>query len=435
MRLLPLLLIAATAAHASPWDILHERSVSRSRQFIVYEADPNARAAVAMDAEDVKDKFLELLDTNDNWQYPIVIQVTPFDAANPTQPQSDLQFVKTEDGWKLELNVVVGDDPRQAHFPQQLVRALLLEFAYRDQTTFLAPGAAYAQPPTWLVDGIASLTADPDPGANAGLFQSLIQSGKAPTLATFLSENPDVLDSPSLTLYSACSMSLVQLLSEMPNGRVRLQGFIRHWPGANADPEAELLKAFPDLGSDNQNLEKWWSLGLASQSATDRYQGMSLADTGQQLDSMLTFDVVIDKNGKTKSFTLDQYLDFAKAPGATAALNVLSVRLLGLEADGSPLMREVVAAYQGLVVDLARHQSTHLKERLAALTAYRSKLLDHMDQIADYLNWYEATQRTQASGAFDEYIRTADEIDTDIQPHRTDAITKYMDSVELQLAQ
>ena len=56
-----------------------------------------------------------------------------------------------------------------------------------------------------------------------------------------------------------------------------------------------------------------------------------------------------------------------------------------------------------------------------------------MDQIADYLNWYEATQRTQASGSFDEYIRTADQLDKDTATPRDDPITKYMDSVEQQL--
>ncbi len=230
-------------------------------------------------------------------------------------------------------------------------------------------------------------------------------------------------------------MSLVRLLLELPNGHVLLQGFIRHWPGPNADPEAELLKAFPALDSGGRSLEKWWTLGLASLSASDRYQGLSLAETSRQLDNLLKFNVVIDKAGKTQTFTLDQYPAFQKAPGATAALNNLSVRLLGLEAQATPLMRQVVSAYQDLVVELAHHQSHHLHTSVAALVDYRTRLTAHMDQIADYLNWYEATQRTQASGSFDNYIRTADDLDKAPSPPRTDAISKYMDSIEQQLAQ
>jgi hypothetical protein len=434
-RLLPLLLFASLspAAFAGPWDSLHERSISRSHQFIVYSADPIARAAVAMDAEDVKDKFLELLSSRDFWKNPIIIQLHPLDSADPGQPPSQLRLINTEEGFKIDLSIVLGFDPREAHFPQQLVRALLLEYAYRNQPALVSAGASYAQPPPWLVDGIARLSADPDPDSDAGLFRSLILSGRTPTLALFLSENPTTLDGPSLDLYSACSMSLVRLLLQLPNGHVLLQGFIRHWPGPNADPEAELLKAFPALDSGGESLEKWWALGLASLSASDRYQGLSLAETSQQLDALLKFDVAVNKAGKTQSFTLDQYPAFQKAPGASPALNNLGMRLLGLEAQSNPLMREVVAAYQDLAVELSHHQASHLKARLAALADYRARLAGHMDQIADYLNWYEATQRTQASGSFDEYIRTADALDKDAPPARADPISKYMDSVEQEL--
>jgi hypothetical protein len=436
-RILPVLLLAgiATGGFAAPWDSLSQRSVSRSLQFIVYAGDPNARAAIAMDAEDVKDKLLRLLDTGDSWKNPIVIQVTPLATADPSHPPSEVRVIDTPDGFKVVLNVFLGSDPREAHFPQQLVRALLLEYAYRNQPTLVSAGASYAEPPSWLVDGIASLTADPDPDANAGLFRSLILSGKTPSLALFLSENPSSLDSPSRTLYSACSMSLVRLLVDLPNGHVLLRTFIRHWPGPNAEPEAELLKAFPALHSGGQSLEKWWTLGLASLSTADRYQGLSLVETSQQLDDALKFDVAVDKSGKTQTFTLDQYPSFAKAPGATAALNNLSVRLLGLEAQSNPLMRQVVAAYQDLALQLSQHQSHHLQARLAAIADYRARLAAHMDQIADYLNWYEATQRTQASGSFDEYVRTADALDKNATTPRTDPISKYMDSVEQQLAQ
>ena len=435
-RFLTVLLLAGIAAPAlaGPWDALRERSVSRSHQFIIYSADPNARAAVAMDAEDVKDKFLKLLDAGDSWKSPIIIQLKPLDTADPSLPPSDLRVINTEEGFKVDLTVVLGPDPREAHFPQQLVRALLIEFAYRNQPALVAAGATYADPPPWLVDGIASLTADPDPDANAGLFRSLILSGKTPTLALFLTENPSTLDGPSRQLYSACSMSLVRLLLDLPNGHVLMQNLIRHWPGANADPEAELLKTFPDLNSSGQSLEKWWTLGLASLSASDRYQGLSLAETFQQLDNTLKFDVVLDKSGKTGTFTLDQYPAFRKDPGATAALNNLSIHLLGLEAQASPLMRGVIGDYQTLAVQLAHHQNVHLQARLSALADYRARLASRMDQIADYLNWYEATQRTEASGSFDEYIRTADQMDKDTPPPRTDPISKYMDSVEQELA-
>ena len=56
------------------------------------------------------------------------------------------------------------------------------------------------------------------------------------------------------------------------------------------------------------------------------------------------------------TFTLDQYINSRSAPGATAALNGLALRLLGLEGQANPLMREVVTGYQGLCARLAHHQ-------------------------------------------------------------------------------
>jgi hypothetical protein len=438
-RIFPALLLAVMVVpgRAAPWDALKQKSVSRSHQFIIYAGDPNARAAIAMDAEDVKDKYLALLDADDQWKRPIVINVMPASAADPMAPISTVQVINTDEGFKVELNVVLGSDPRQVHFPEQLVRAILLEYAYRNQPLLVAPGVSYAEPPAWLVDGITSLTTDIDPDTqqdDAPLFRSLILSGKTPTLALFLSENPQTLDDPSRELYSACSMSLIRLLTGLPNGRALMQGFIRHWPGPNADPEAELLKAFPALDSGSQSLEKWWTLGLASLSAADRYQGLSLAETSDQLDGLLKFDVIIDKTGKTKNFSLGEYPEYAKAPGTAAALNTLNVRLLGLEAQCNPIMREVVAAYQTIVVELAHRDSHDLKARIAEIADYRTRLAAHMDQIADYLNWYEATQRTHASGSFDEYVRTADDLDKEANTPRTDPISRYLDSVEAQLA-
>jgi len=426
----------ARGDQGAPWDELRQRSISRSHQFIIYSPDPNARTAVAMAVEDAKDNLLHLLDTDDDWKHPIVIVLKERDSWDPSAPPSDVRIVATEDGFKVEFNIALGDDPRAAHFPQQLIRAMLLEYAYRNQTKAIQAGTPYVEPPPWLINGIASLCADPDPDSGSALFQSLIDSGKTPTLADFLSQNPATLDdSPSLRLYSACAMSLVRLLTDTPGGRAQMRDFIRHWPGGNADPEVELRKAFPSVDTGGQSLEKWWTLGLASLSAADRYQGLSLAETGRELDAALSLSVAIDKAGHTKTFTLGQYPDFAKAPGAKAALQAVGGRLLSLEAQGSPLMRQVITAYEEQALKLAAHQSAHLQANLAALASYRTRLVTRMDQIADYLNWYEATQQKQVSGSFDEYVRTADQLDKDPGIHPADAITKYMDGVEQQLTQ
>jgi len=116
-----------------------------------------------------KDKFLQLLDTQDGWENPIVIQVNPVDAADPGQAPSQVNIVITRTASKLDIKVVVDSDPRQAHFPQQLVRALLLEFAYRTQPAVIASGAAYPEPPSWLVEASPTSPRIPTPMPAPGL--------------------------------------------------------------------------------------------------------------------------------------------------------------------------------------------------------------------------------------------------------------------------
>jgi len=99
-------------------------------------------------------------------------------------------------------------------------------------------------------------------------------------------------------------------------------------------------------------------------------------------------------------------------------------------------MRDVIGAYQTQVVELAHRKIAHTSMLTRFLAAYRSRLSAHMDQIADYLNWYERDPDARKPAALlDEYIRTADLLDNDPGPPRTDPISKYMDSVQQQLSQ
>ncbi len=77
----------ASSAHRPHRGITsRDRSISRSHQFVVYAEDPNARSAIAMDAEDVKDRFLKLIDSEDRWKRPIVIQLATLRGGGPPAP-------------------------------------------------------------------------------------------------------------------------------------------------------------------------------------------------------------------------------------------------------------------------------------------------------------------------------------------------------------
>src|SRR5947208_3429447 len=75
---------------ARAWDAPLPRTVSLSKQFVIYCDDAQARGSVASFAETTKQKLLALLDQHDPWKYPIVINLIRPDAAHPARLASNV---------------------------------------------------------------------------------------------------------------------------------------------------------------------------------------------------------------------------------------------------------------------------------------------------------------------------------------------------------
>src|SRR3954471_7795794 len=69
----------AVSVHSAP----PERSVSSSRQFIVYGTDARLRGAICEMAERSKAMALRLLGAPDRWKTPIVIQAQSWQSDSP----------------------------------------------------------------------------------------------------------------------------------------------------------------------------------------------------------------------------------------------------------------------------------------------------------------------------------------------------------------
>ncbi|HEY2614696.1 MAG TPA: hypothetical protein VGI42_03235, partial [Chthoniobacterales bacterium] len=103
------LLIFAKAINADP----AERSVSTSRQFLVYGADVRIRGAVCDLAEQTKRNLLALLEEPDHWTTPIVINAEYPQANLPDRPRVELDFSQTGFGLKLQLDLTLASDITQ----------------------------------------------------------------------------------------------------------------------------------------------------------------------------------------------------------------------------------------------------------------------------------------------------------------------------------
>ncbi|MCX6967896.1 MAG: hypothetical protein NTZ46_09010 [Verrucomicrobia bacterium] len=431
LGLLASLLWLCSASTGSAFDFT-QRSISKSAQFIVYSPDIRLRMAVTGYAETAKQGVLELLSLGDHWKFPIVIDLRRPASTDSSAPLSQVRLIQTEGGWKVQIDVMLREGEfKQVRFPQLVIRAILLELAYREHPPEI--GAPYPEPPSWLVEGFAQNMLVRASGVvpNAALFRQLIETGRLPKIRDFLKENVEVMDPTSLAVHGSCAGSLLDLLAGTPGGPAGLVRILKGLRESPEDPAAQLLKYFPALGNSETDLEKWWTLGLARGSSLDRHLALTVPETDSRLTSLLRITVVTDEKKKTRAeFELSDYKKFLKYPNAKAALSARSGEMAGLLSQAHPLFRPVLMEYRRIAAELATGKSRRIGDALNNAAKYRGLILGRMDQIDDYLNWYEATQMPEQSGAFEDFMQGAKTLEKGTPPKRNDAITTYIDQLQ-----
>lgn len=406
---------------------LKERSDSASNQFSIYCEDRPLRMRVVSFVEEVKRDVLKMLGERDGWKVPIIIAIERASPARANEPAATVRLVETVVGFKVQIDVRIGRDPSAVNLQRQIVRALLLEYAYRE--VGVKGGSAFRDAPWWVIEGCVGLARQRDDGPNAAIFQQLLQTNKLPPLENFLSERPDELGPTVRALDRALAACLVQLLTSQPDGPAALARLVRAWPQSNGAPLALLKKEFPVIAADEPTLQKWWTLNLARFAAADRHRGLSVEETDRQLAPLLTLEIRTGKGTEKKTFDLADYENFLPLPGSRTVLSEHHAKLIALSTRANALFRPVLVDYEAAFSLLARGKTKGVSERLANVRKYRTAVLQRVNAIADYLNWYEATQLTGPNHDFDEYLKTAREISEQDRKQR-DPIARYLDSLE-----
>ncbi len=423
--LFALIACLASAKAASP-----ERSISISRQFIVYGPNARLRGAVCDLAEQTKTTALHLLGERDAWKTPIVIDAHYPEANSPESAPAQLDVSQTGFGLKLQLQLVIGSEVNGQRAEREILRATFLEMMYRGQPQ-VAPGTAYAQPPDWLLDGTLALASTNDATEIAPTLRTAVNSGGVVSLEDFLQQRPALMESPSRKIYRAYSAALVSMLLDLPNGRARLARFLADRPRSIDNSLGDLSAHFPDLGENAEAWQKKWVLNVARVSSRDRYGLLSCEESERQLAQTLQLEIA-GQNQAPTVFGLEEFSTFLSRPSAKVALQVLRQQLLLLSGRAHPLYRPIVAEYLELVRLLQHKKTKHLTERLARIRGTREHISRRMSEIDDYLNWFEATQSHSTSGAFWEYLQAAQSAN-ETEPRRQDPISVYLDALEAQL--
>jgi hypothetical protein len=406
-----------------------ERTVSTSRQFIVYGGDLALRGAISHLAEETKANLLAFVARSDAWETPIVVNLQFPQANLPEIPPAALHFSQTGAGLKLQLDLTIAADFQSAAVERELLRAILLEMIYRKQSE-LAPGTAFVEAPAWLLDGILARTPGRNPKLLAGALEPVIRAEKTISLSDFLHQSRMLsgLDSFGRSLYRAYSLVFVNWLVDQLDGRSILARYIDNLSRASTDPLADLERYFPALAGDA--VEKNWKARLAQFGAIQDYELLTFAETEERLQELLTIKVVDSAPHTTKSYQLEDLLTAKISPAQSLALKQLSQDLMLLGLRAHPVVRPAVAEYREAAALLAFGKTAGIKERLARLGSLRRKIAQRMNRIDDYLNWFEATQARTKSGVFSSYLNAVEKQND--APHRHDPLSVYLDAIEEQ---
>lgn len=410
--------ISASGALSEPL----ERSVSPSRQFLIYGTNAQLRGAMSDAAEQVKANLLSILRQPDNWKTPIIVNLQFPQANLPDVPKSALYFSQTGAGLKLQLDLIIGADIHAPRIQRDLLRAILLERIYRAHSD-IAPGSAYVEPPEWLLDGLLAAAPGYDRTPLADAAKSLAENKVVP-LEEFLRQHPERLDSPGQSIYRACALALVQSLVDGSEGGARLARYIDNLSSASNDPIADLKSNFPALSAND--IEKIWQSNVMKLSASQRFELLTFAETERRLDESLQIKLA------KKTARLEEFLHGKLSSSDKAALQRLTQDLMLTGAAANPVMRPIVNEYQQIAERLLAGKRKGIAERLGRLRATRTKLVARMNEVDDYLNWFEATQSKTSSGIFADYLRTAAERD-ERNARRRDAMSVYLDAIAQQI--
>lgn len=423
LRAVQLLCCFSLASVASSAEL--DRSVSTSRQFVVYGGDVRLRGIVCDLAEETKRALLNTIGERDNWTIPIVINARLPEANFPEAPHALLQMSQTAAGLKLQLDLQISAGIQARDAQRELLRAIMLEMMYRERP--VAPGTAYVEPPAWLVEGI--LARGEDRAAQARLLAPFANQNSVMSLADFLQQRPELLEPSMRALHRAYAAALLDSLLNSADGRARLASLIRDISNAN-DAITMLTTHFPAFAA-SEGADKTWREAIARFCAANQQILLGVAETQEMLPQLL--HVQIAAHGATKSYSLEELARDPHSREARAAARAVSQQLLVFEGRANPVYREIVIEYQEIATLLAAGHTHGVAERLARVKQWCDQLATRMGRIDDYLNWFEATQSSTPSGVFADYLNAA-AAENETRSRRADAISIYLDALESQIS-
>jgi hypothetical protein len=404
-----------------------QRSVSSSQQFVVYHSDRGLRSRLAQKAEDLKNQWLRRLRLSDDWKSPIIIQVLAIGRRDSPRIRTALY---ESDGGASKIQIDVGDTAalKGSEFDLEVYRALFLEFGYRNVPA--KAGKALHQPPAWLVEGLFDDVIAREEGIAVSVYERLINAKDSPDLKAFLKERPEMLDATSHAIYRAKALGLLRALLSTPDGAKHLADYCANLSSLDPSNSAQLLEKFPSLVDTPVMLSKLWTLSLADASAANRVTPLSVQETDRRLNLILEITAPTNPAKPERgTFTGPEALPaVAKSKTGRYLVRQKAEELLRLEIRAHPLIRPIVQEYRIIASELVAKPKKKLAVRIRKNLQLQRAVVKRASQMEDYLNWFEAAQLSTPSKEFDSAV---DSQSNALTFHRNDAMSRYLDDIEL----
>jgi hypothetical protein len=404
-----------------------QRSVSSSQQFVIYHTDRGLRSRLAQKAEGLKNHWLRRLRLSDDWKSPIIIQVLAIGRRD--SPRIRTALYESDGGAsKIQIDVVDTAALKGSEFDLEVYRALFLEFGYRNVAA--KAGKALHQPPAWLVEGLFEDMIAREEGIAVSVYERLINAKDSPDLKAFLKERPEMLDATSHAIYRAKALGLLRALLSSPDGAKHLADYCGNLSSLNPSDSAELLEKFPSLLDNPVMLSKLWTLSLADASAANRVTPLSVKETDRRLTLILEMTAPINPTKPERGGLKgpEALPAVAKSKSGRYVVRQKAEELLRLEIRAHPLIRPVVQEYRIIASELVAKPKKKLDVRIRKNLQLQQAVVKRVNEMEDYLNWFEAAQLSTPSKEFDSAV---DSQSNPLTFHRNDTMSRYLDDIEV----
>ena len=400
------------------------RSTSSSGQFVVYSTDATWRTDVSRRAEDAKRAWIRWLGSDGNWSHPIIIQDLRRSARPAGNPRA-VTAIFEGDGRTLKIQTDIYDSSFLAgeSFEREVFRALGLEQIYRKEP--MRAGKAFRQIPTWISEGLAEEIRVERNGAPDGVYAALLRSERPPKIEEFLKAKPELMEATTLALYRTQALALLKALYQLPEGPAGLAALIDSLGDGDGGLKS-ILAGYPSLSNDSSQLAKVWTLAIARGSASRRLETLSIPETARSLGTIFDISALIDPKKPEAGMVggAAALPAIARGVGGPFLMRQKAAELLNLEYRAHPVMRPVIAEYREIASSLAAKPKRNMEKRIEENDKIRELLQQRTGSVADYLNWFEATQLDSLSEGF------LNVSEPPTAAPRTDPLTLHLDSIE-----